>query len=71
MSNLQEKVNELDEIKWEKNPVHLLTEKVLTRSNMLGIKRETFKSKIIFSTQTNLVLTRIYPTRLPTYSTDG
>ena len=40
-------VNELDEINWERNPV-VNTPKVgvLTRSNWVKIRGETFKSKI-------------------------
>ena len=33
-------------LKWENDPVNLLTERVLTRSHKLGIKGETFKSKL-------------------------
>ena len=40
-------VNGLDEINWERNPVMITpTDRVLTRSNGVKIRRDTFKSKI-------------------------
>ena len=38
-------VNGLNEIKWKNDPVNVSTERVLTRSNRLGIQKKSFKSK--------------------------
>ena len=60
-------VNGLDEIIWERNPV-VNTPKVLTRSNGVKIRRETFKSKVRndfakqVSTRHNYFSNRITPT---------
>ena len=44
---MHKSVNGLDEINWERNPVvNTPTVGVLTRSNVVKIKRDTFKSKI-------------------------
>ena len=61
-------VNGLDEINWERNPVMITpTDRVLTRSNGVKIRRDTFKSKIRndfakqVSTRHNYFFNRITP----------
>ena len=40
-------VNGFDDINWERNPViNTTADRVLTRSNVVKIRRDTFKSKI-------------------------
>ena len=56
-------VNGLDEINWERNPViNTPTDRVLTRSNGVKIRRDTFKSKIRndFANQAYLFLRQNY-----------